>query len=126
MTQEDKELLLKDLCARLPYGLKVHYKTAGWEDKYCVISPQVIDNMLHRSDVIVKPYLRPMSSMIKEEIKVYNDLLLNTQVSEIYFPDCEDMIPVLDWLDAHHFDYRGLIEKGLAIEVTEDNNPYKD
>ena len=68
-----------------------------------------------------KPYLRPMSSMTKEEETEYAFLLNDGGwgVSERLIIEC------LDWLNKHHFDYRGLIEKGLAIEVTDDNNPYK-
>ena len=61
-----------------------------------------------------KPYLRPMSSMTGEEKKEVEDLNMNPFSSS-----------VTDWLNAHHFDYRGLIEKDLAIAVTEENNPYK-
>lgn len=118
MTQEDKQLLFVDLCGRLPYGLKVHYKTAGWEDKNHTLSPQVIDNFLIRRDVIVKPYLRPMSSITHQE--------LNLLVLEQTYASREDyMVARFDWLNAHHFDYRGLIEQGLAIS-TEVFNPYKD
>ena len=123
MTQEEKDLVLRDLCARLPYGVKTYYKTAGWEDKYCTISPQVIDNMLHRSDVVVKPYLRPTSSMTGEETK---NLCDNLDYVLVFGEKFYDKIPEFyDWLNEHHFDYRGLIEKGLAIS-TEEFNPYKD
>ena len=118
MTQEDKELLLKDLCARLPYHpivyvdenlprLKLGAATRVWEyvavDKPC------------------KPYLRPMSSMTEEERKEYNGIVKNT----IDFYNCPKskeicfFITPIDWLNAHHFDYRGLIEKGLALEAKE-------
>ena len=61
-----------------------------------------------------KPYLRPMSSMTEEEKK---------ESGELYKKNT-GMWDDLDWLNAHHFDYRGLIDKGLAIAVTEENNPY--
>lgn len=164
MTQEEKkELLLKDLCARLPYEVKgrvyaeitngqydingdmiffdspfdvildginvsteeIHVVAIGNEDTVEFIEMQQTDGFPYTIED-VKPYLRPMSSMTEEEEKEYNDLMLNTQVSEIYFPHFEDMIPVFDWLNKKMFDYRGLIPKGLAIEVTENNNPYKN
>lgn len=126
MTKEDKQLLLVDLCARLPYGVKVEVKNYRCNGEVRNVEIETL-NVEHLTCPIerYRPYLRPMSSMTKEEKKVYNDLLLNTQVSEIYFPDCEDMIPVFDWLNKKMFDYRGLIPKDLALS-TDEYNPYKD
>ncbi len=130
MTQEDKGLLLKDLCARLPYGVKVWYKyyPTNITEKFAT-SIRLADDKLALSrklskegdwypieeagEILIKPYLRPMSSMTDEESEEFS----NTEI--VGYSN-------YDWLNAHHFDYRGLIEKGLAIEVTEDNNPYKD
>lgn len=130
MKQQDKELLLKDLSARLPYGVmcqtdehgKIHklkginkHKGIWWYefDGFRNIKPP-------------KPYLRPMSSMTEEEKNVY----LNTFKKSIIGTDKEDgrvwTIDSIDYLNSHYFDYRGLIEKGLAVEVTEENNPYKE
>ena len=132
MKQEDKELLLKDLCARLPYGVKV--KT--WYDKPLVADVYGINRytfVVSISDVDedakvyldnVKPYLRPLSSMTEEEIEEFENLLEGI-VDGIERWDKPDLCEEYDWLNAHHFDYRGLIEKGLAIAVTEENNPYK-
>lgn len=107
MTQEDKELLLKDLCARLPYG--VICKSNSYRN--------ILFNSSHISLIEseeIKPYLRPMSSMTEEEENEYYN-------TEFGFNIHSDRV---DWLNAHHFDYRGLIERGLAIEVTKENNPY--
>lgn len=128
MIQEDKELLLKDLCARLPYHPKGHVVNAcsGAEcDEWltCATFPMfasVTNNC--------RLYLRPMSSMTEEERSYYEDRWFegyhakhgDDMVSEPEIPS------YIDWLNAHHFDYRGLIEKGLAIEITEENNPYKE
>lgn len=75
------------------------------------------------------PYLRPMSSMTDEEKEELAQFHIWNDGEEI-FPDCNcrlnDIIGAIDWLNEHHFDYRGLIEKNLAIEVTEENNPYKE
>lgn len=120
MTQEEKQLLLKDLCARLLYGVKFAcnknvYTAKGldlivtdegdWE--YAVtakgIEPIEID--------FVKPYLRPMDSMTEEE-KIDFQSFFN--YDGIEYPE-----EYIDWLNAHYFDYRGLIEKGLALEATE-------
>ena len=123
MKPEDKQLVLKDLCARLPYGVhiwsndKKHLKLWGIEqddnDVYWV-------NGLYEVDE-VKPYLRPMSSMTEEEKQEYDHRL-----ECMFYDTMYDDAFAIDWLNAHHFDYRGLIKKGLAIAVTEDNNPYKD
>ena len=104
MTQEDKELLLKDLCARLPYGVKIHkvlYEATTLNERDIEAFRKGIDDMLI-------PYLRPMSSMTEEE-----EIYYNTVYTRLKFYEKED------WLNAHHFDYRGLIEKGLAIEALE-------
>ena len=68
-----------------------------------------------------KMYLRPMSSMTEEEEKEYEEW--HEELEEGRIKDWK-YGEYIDWLNAHHFDYRGLIEKGLAIEVTEENNPY--
>ena len=133
MTQEDKELLLRDLCARLPYDVKVWVKTHHGQiiesdfltlcnggGYYSTLSYEGILN-----DSIVKPYLRPMDSMTEEELKTYHSYCECDDgdfTGEIlYF----DTIEAFDYLTSIHIDYRGLISMGLAIEVTEENNPYK-
>ena len=132
MTQEERELLLKDLCARLHYGVKV--ATINPAVEFGVISGISIENKISvrtkHADIVfdceeIKPYLRSMSSMTEEEEKEY------TSIDNRSYSCPKDYahIPAqerIDWLNAHHFDYRGLISKGLAIKVTEENNPYKD
>ena len=132
MTQEDKKLLLIDLSARLPYGV---FCSMGLDyplplqrlfiDKLDGILLDFYedgkDYQVYLSEV--KPYLRPMSSMTEEERKKYELLANHCIITSIGFIHLE-VAPLTDWLNAHHFDYRGLIEKGLAIEVTEENNPY--
>lgn len=128
MKQEDKELLLLDLCARLPYGVKVQavsvygYTVQVPIDGYCSSDNRFDIDLRWRTVDEFKPYLRPMSSMTDDERKEYKDIVKNT----IDFYDCPKseeicffIIPI-DWLNSHYFDYRGLIEKGLAIEATED------
>ena len=126
MTQEDKELLLKDLCARLPYEVKVQYKDDIFTFDY--ISGIYEEIKLDTPDRYtidiseVKPYLFPLSSMTEEQKKEYRKacdldmgILENSPMKGEPFPA---MYNSQDWLDAHHFDYRGLIEKGLAIDAT--------
>ena len=110
MTQEEKQILLKDLCARLPYHTMVLMGDGAIESLINVNVDTYICNGLKG---LPKPYLRPMSSMTEEERKYYNSL-------SILIADGEcDVYEEIDWLNAHHFDFRGLIEKGLAIEAPE-------
>ena len=116
MTHEDKELLLKDLCARIPYGVKVKVLNEDIlsqdnEEGFIVGKENVNDDCFviqcsSDSYVLVyndfKPYLRPMSSMTEEEKK---------ECLKITF------VEATDWLNSHHLDYRGLIEKELALEA---------
>lgn len=135
MTQKDKELLLKDLSARL--SCKLHccvFKLNGDLKEnddiiYGVIGNNVVTFKSDKDECLmyyqIKPYLRPMSNMTEEEKVEIQDLYhQNTQEvfkdpSEIRGYRFYDM-SVVDWLNAHHFDYRGLIEKGLALEAPED------
>lgn len=116
MTQEDKELLLKDLSTRLPYGVKIriiHHEIKGTDPEYVDdVFSTTHYNMIDYDDDNYEflPYLRPMSSMTPKERKEYKHLVAfsgNPIGSAIF----------IDWLNAHHFDYRGLISKGLAIEA---------
>ena len=119
MTQKDKELLLKDLCARLPYGVKG--KTLG--SKTCTLSfigndGSITADTYHcwLSSKQFVPYLRPMSSMTEEEKKEFCKI-----EGRLNFP-CKHIklifsVDEFDWLNSRHFDYRGLIKKGLALEA---------
>lgn len=108
MTQEEKKLLIKDLSARLLYGTKVCYRLSD-KDKYTTetLSGHMLDYFNENSIIEVKPYLRPMSSMTEEEYREFGYDVLRYTPREF------------DWLNAHYFDYRGLIEKGLALEAPE-------
>lgn len=137
MTQEDKELLLRDLSARLPYGVMVD--RLGTPHKVLAIEPSQLNCiMIDRGEFMpafysiedVKLYLRPMSSMTEDEKEEYEKLciLIPTQFDsdlQKYDYYTTDSMESFDWLLKNHFDVRDLIEKGLAIAVTEDNNPYK-
>lgn len=128
MTQEDKQLLLKDLCARLPYGVKFLRESWNYELDQELSVIEILedidkDGYINNTKVYtvedIKPYLRPKSSMTEEEKEEY------LKLGDIYYGIYFDSINSIDWLNAHHFDYRRLIPKGLAIKVTEENNPYK-
>ena len=131
MTQEDKILLIRDLCGRLPYGVKAYIKNWSkldrkyYEGVYTVksIDPSLnniyadserssVKVIVGHYDYEIKPYLRPMSNMTEEEKLMYEGLMIGTDNNIQYILD------VIDWLNAHHFDYRDLIEKGLAIDAT--------
>ena len=114
MTQEDKNLLLKDLCARLPYGVIYHRNDgANIELREVDIKNRTLN---YTDDIVVrecKPYLRPMSSMTEEE---KNEYFGRTMTIDIV----ETSQQVIDWLLKHHFDYRGLISMGLAVKAPKD------
>ena len=124
MKQEDKELLLQDLCSRLPYGVKCSfgvddtvYEITGINPTCCgasEIQATHIKSSINGDFRLnsCKPYLFPLSSMPEEQEEEYNSL----NCWELgCFPHTED---ALDYLIVNHFDYRGLIEKGLAIDYT--------
>jgi hypothetical protein len=138
-TKEDKSLLLKDLSARLPYGVKVQVTQVpiGLSKDETLTYNRMYS--LDESDeyITIKPYLRPMSSMTEEERKEVNNFIKDNRPNpygKINNKGMDDLFSsvavtssiLIDWLNAHHFDYRGLIEKGLAIKVDESNNPYED
>ncbi len=142
MKQEDKELLLKDLCARLPYGVKVQ-KIKEPESAYRLYSIDTNSEELkfvtfdgsslticnggyleRTGNLRFKPYLRPISSMTEEERDEYESTFDSVYDVDDYGEDADSWheefsIDSFDWLNAHHFDYRGLIEKGLALEAPE-------
>lgn len=129
MTQEDKNLLLRDLCARLPYGVKIEltWLVMG-EGTYinASLEPDHIEQLLNDEDgdTEIKPYLRPMSSMTEEE---KHELLKFGVVSLDKDNNANDVCcvgfwnhaKVQDYLNSIHVDYRRLIEKDLAIEAPE-------
>ena len=155
MTKKDKDLLLKDLCARLPYGVKIEntsflepqihtlfgrvsddeflmletYKSVGGEDYRRVTDDVHYTGYLES----IKPYLRPMSSMTEEEGKELEHIFceidapcwVDTEYGCVNFAGGNDFIDTeiaevyTDWLNKKMFDYRGLIEKGLALKAKE-------
>ena len=135
MKQEDKDLLLKDLCGRLPYGIKclVNYtfcnETTDYEDVQAsdvdtliAINQQTEDYFFDRlSEWFTvdefKPYLLPMSSMTEEQKIIYGDLcyaVINSLALETH----KALDELIWWLDKNNFDHRGLIPKGLANDAT--------
>lgn len=145
MTQEDKQLLLKDLSARLSCGVYIENAFYGSFGKVIKVKEQlnpehltILYNDIYNDENwhsnSFKPYLRPMDSMTDEEREEFRTLIFPE--ASCTYEDClewdaqiigggylqisvEDFSNVTDWLNAHHFDYRGLIGKGLAIEASE-------
>ena len=146
MTQEDKKLLITDLCARLPYGVKaesVFINPDTKEHKSCGIEVFDATSILMIRDGLgeFKPYLFPLSSMTEEQMEELEELCNMYTPDDDYHPYAYMGIEVLykhvlddgykfssafntdvvDWFNKKHFDYRGLIEKGLAIDATNKN-----
>lgn len=130
MTQEKKQLLLIDLCTRLPYGVICH--TEKGDGHLCSINQTIFGteyginiNPLKRDyfndseteEQVVKPYLRSMSSLIGKELDECRETCKYRQVGQSVL-DCATP-QTIDYLISHHFDYCGLIEKGLALEAPE-------
>ena len=111
MTDKDKQILITDLCARLPYGVKM--KTCRSKSTEALKTYMDINHLI---DIGWLPYLRPMSSMTDKEMAERISLLwsLEGHIDE------DITYKYQDWLNAHHFDYRGLIPMGLALEAPKD------
>ncbi len=153
MTQEEKDLLLKDLSSRLPYGVKC--KAIDKNPRFFIDGKyEYVDDIIKNIGILkniesttegilfglkniqcstqnkyyilpalwkfedIKPYLRPMSSMTEEEKEEYCNLQDRFFLSSKYL--VTDAHEIFDWLNAHYFDYRGLIPMGLALEAPED------
>lgn len=139
MTQEEKELLFKDICARLPYVLYFKMEVDGKSTNKILTTEWISDIKYHPQ--YYKAYLRPLSSMTTEEKEELLNLLFDKESKNFYIDEegfidgktsdlmkdglnypsfCPiNIVLYTDWLDAHHFDYRGLIEKGLALAAPE-------
>lgn len=124
MTQEEKQQLIIELCSRLPYGVMVR-TAASIKTLTCEILSMIIDG---KNTFTIFPYLRPMSSMTEEERKFYYGIVHIQRFEGNYEIDAPSDNPittieisripeVIDWFNAHHFDYRGSIGKGIALDA---------
>jgi hypothetical protein len=136
MTQEEKSILLRDLCGRLPYNVKVkhaHFHKNG-EDADIVLNTYNAHKLLNGMSIYaIRPYLRPMASITEDEKNELKRIYDAEQVDNIgiYFSEgctLEEYCSLItfamcgfvaDWLNAHHFDYNGLIAKNLALVAPE-------
>ena len=123
MNEKEKDLLIKDLCARLPYGIKASYYGADeecetWDEVDGIAFGYVEIGQYSLPIERVKPYLFPMSSMTEEQWEEYQKIRMIDWVHGDINGTFINAGLIVDWLNTHHFDYRGLIEKGLAIDAT--------
>ena len=127
MTQEEKDLLLVDLSSRLPYKVKCIVTKSRTEEgqkgdvgkivNICLEGVECIDTSPFFSEFgNFKPYLFPLSSMTEEQAKIF--LKLESMCFLSSTDKIGPKIEFFDWLNRNHFDYRGLIEKELAIDAT--------
>ena len=137
MKQEEKDLLLKDLCGRLPYGVKIALKNnggyhheniakkgdvtidelKGFSGTYFSIFHKNPNEWYWYDDIDVediKPYLFPLSSMTEEQKEEMKENCLNFPISGVLMPTYK----TFDFFNKHHIDFRGLIDMGLAIDAT--------
>ena len=137
-----KKLLIKDLSSRLPYNVIVDYAYNAFDVRKgnyvkhgskCILNCYLLDVFIsprqNEKGEYIKPYLFPLSSMTEEQKKYITDkwsineefnFEIDTNWGE-YFVELGDTVDFINWLNENHFDYRGLIEKGLAIDATELN-----
>ena len=151
MKQEDKILLVKDLCSRLPYGIRVHHvssEISGVLHNISVLHMYEGNDDSDKPDIIVDyvadidffgdgypyeieefiPYLFPLSSISSEQLKEVSEILgKDIEIFDNYLNIIEhtrttfsylELDALFDWFNKNHFDYRNLIEKGLAIDCT--------
>jgi hypothetical protein len=118
MTQTEKDILLKDLCARLPYGVKGEKYTIRIDEEFV---PLIDNEIIIAEDIItlngcpgymIRPYLFPLSSMTEEQKTSHNFLKYSAHANPV---------KLVDFYNKHHFDYRGLIPMGLAHDATGKN-----
>ena len=142
MSQEEKNILIKELCMRIPYGVKCNIN--GELCKVTRVDVECQQVYLKKDDEhggtysiargdVVKPYLRPLTSMTEKEYETFpipfsfdsfstwnNTILSKVVEGTQILIGIDEITEIIDWLNAHHFDYRNLIEKGLALVAPED------
>ena len=131
MTQEEKELLIKDLCARLPYGVKMSVN----DNVEVLQGINIVDNIVEYSSFLAseiedcKPYLFPLSSMTEEQLFEVQEILGKNEIKIedgfIHIVDSErntisylEILALLEWFYKNHFDVNNLIHKKLAVNAT--------
>lgn len=128
MTQEEKDLLLRDISARLPYGVKGRVTSRDCNNRECEFVATIDGKLYDRfavyqeswfDNVTIKPYLFPLSSMTEEQKQELYNLVEETAFQIIHSEDGSPQPHIaMDWYNKNHFDYRGLIEEGLVLNAT--------
>lgn len=130
MTREEKDLLLKDICSRLLYYTKVYNNHA--DGNWSILTPVLISNIMNireDNDLVIKPYLFPLSSMTEEHKKELENILGSTpsfdNMNKLFYDMWGEskvylsgILRAIEFFNKHHYDYNGLIPKGLAIDCT--------
>ena len=122
MTQEDRDILIADLCGRLPYGLIIKCNDGFRQSKEKLVSIDVANELINYDWRLtdIKPYLRLWTSMTEKEIKEIQTILGGAFAdTEMYTISILGTQPLFKYLNKKMIDYRGLIEKGLAFEAPE-------
>ena len=123
MEQKTKDILLKDLCARLPYGVKIQTDYIDAKTLEGFQFPNyfgISDGYYSFDDMECKPYLFPLESMTEEATREFNETLEWIMSPDGYYVSILTY-DSFDCLNKYHIDYRGLIEKDLAIDATGKN-----
>ena len=130
MKQEERQLLLKDLSARLPHDVKIEITWWVMGEGTCMnttLEPDHIEQLFNDEygDTEIKPYLRPMSSMTDEENEEFKSIAGGKMIEGYNFIvrkctlEYKTIAEIEEWLNTNNFDFRGLIEKDLALEAPE-------
>ena len=139
MKQEHKELLRRDLCARLPYGIKAPYygveeECETWDEIRCITFDGYVEIGQYSLPIErIKPYLFPLSSMTEEQEDEWYEVFVDPLSKKLDRHTRQEGLQLqadaqafgIEYLLKNHFDIYGLIPMGLAIPVTKENNPYK-
>ena len=123
MTKEEEKLLLTDLCSRIPYGVRVKFTEFSslkdkeligintYDNDMSIVTCKTENGIITMPLKYVKPYLLPLSNLNDKQYEEYWELEHSGDMEHL-------SIPLLAWLNKNHFDYRGLIPMGLAIDAT--------
>lgn len=134
MTPEEKDLLIKDLCARLQHNVVIRC-TDNDTDYKCFLTTDILNELLHNIQYYdYKPYLRPLESMTEEEFQELHNICPHSTFNKTNdsgwiigidgskygrISRIDEISKLLDWLNKNMFDYRGLIPMGLALVAPE-------
>lgn len=126
MTTEEKELVIRDICARLPYKVKIHIGKTQRIEIFDDINLRI--GSINNTYADIRPYLYPISSINEEQKKelyklgwyVERDKIYSTfrNYDEVNYKTHTDSLELVNWCYKNHIDINGLIPMGLAIDAT--------